>query len=181
MDDFKTLYEKYIKGTASEEEIRYVEDTLSKSDSVFAENSSEDKLHALDEEKLTHADTATIENIKKRIKKKTLTATLLTSLAILGVATAIVLGSVFGAAGYHAKKNSLIDEDEAESIARAFAEEECGVDDSYETDYVHQRLVFRGALKNTYYEHVVEFEYNNREVVIIIDGISGEATLHKAE
>ena len=126
---FEKLYEKYRNGTASEEEIAYVEEEIAKARKLgeILEAAEKEKGAILtsgeeNEKSAAHAilADADAEQVKKARKKHRLRSSVLTlciSLLSAALVACAVAGAIFGTAIGSAKKNAKITETQAKTIA----------------------------------------------------------------
>ncbi len=190
---FEKLYEKYRNGTASEEEIAYVEEEIAKARKLgeILEASEKEKGAILpcgkENEKSAangiFAD-ADAEQVKKARKKHRLRSSVLTlciSLLSAALVACAVAGAIFGTAIGSAKKNAKITETQAKTIALEYYSANCSSSEATGEAYVkdfEKDLEFTKKLKNSYYKYTLEVgRLGGYKIEIEIDSRSGAVTL----
>ncbi len=170
---FEVLYEKYQNGTATEEEIAYVEEEIAK-----ARKMSE----IMENYQVPQLEEASVEEVQKAKKKfalKTALRTLLIVVCVLAVASAVVLGGVFGTAISAANDQQLISRGEAEQLALRTVINygelgDIGQPTVVETD--RDLEIVNGKLNQAYYQYQIEIRTGNRlEIEVEVDSRTGQA------
>lgn len=180
---FERLYEKYRNGTASAEEIAYVEEEIAKArklGEILEAAESENRSSAANE----ILEKAEEEQVKKARKKhgirsslRVLAISLVSAIAVAG----IIVGSVFGAAVNAAKKQQKITESQAKTIALEYYAANCSSSEATGEAYIKEiekDLEFTKKLKNSYYKYTLEVgRLGGYKIEIEIDSRTGAVTL----
>lgn len=190
---FEKLYEKYMNGTASEEEIAYVEEEIAKARKLgeileSSENGNGAILPCGKENEKSAANgifaDADAEQVKKARKKHRLRSSVLTlciSLLSAALVACAVAGAIFGTAIGSAKKNAKITEMQAKTIALEYYSANCSSSEATGEAYVkdfEKDLEFTKKLKNSYYKYTLAVgRLGGYKIEIEIDSRSGAVTL----
>lgn len=170
---FEKIYEKYRKGTATEEEAALVEEEIAKARKLgeILETGSRP------ETVLTEADVATVKKAKKRHTLKTLFTTILIVFAAMAIVTGAVLGGVFGTATSSAKKNVKVGADEAKQIVLEFYKNNYTKSGSMGEPFVkdfERDVEMTKNLKNCYYRYTIEVDQpGGYEIEFEVDSRTG--------
>lgn len=174
---FETVYEKYLNGTASEEEIAYVEEEIEKarklSEIIEASNAKPVEY--------AEADETSIKKAKKQHGIKSVLIALAVSVVVLMVVAGAVLGGVFGTAVGSAKKGVNVTEVQAKEIAIDYYRNNFytngGLDKVVITE-CERDLEYTKNLVKSYYKYEIEIEQpGGFEIEIEIDSRNGVVTL----
>lgn len=148
---FEQAYEKYMNGTASAEEVEFVEAEIAKARKLTEiMESNKDKVE------IAEAEDVQVKRAKKAYSFKTAVQTLIIVLAVIFVAAGAVCGGVFGTAVSSAKNNVTVGQEEAKNIAVRYVNDNFGYQagDSI-VAHTEKDLFIGGNLTNSYYYYSV--------------------------
>ncbi len=169
---FEALYEKYQNGTATPEEVAYVEEEIAK-----ARKMSE-ILENFQTPVLEEASVEVVKKAKKSFNLKTALRTLAIVLVVLVVSAGAVLGGVFGTAITAASDSQTISKEYAGEIAKWEVVNRDGIVFSGEPiiyNIERELKIVDGNFKQSYYKYNVEIRtQNGYEIEIEIDGRNGQ-------
>lgn len=184
---FEKLYEKYLNGTASEEEIAYVEEEIAKARKLGEILEAAEKSKAFGESELTtkkilaDADAEQVKKARKKHRIRSSLQILIITLASAAVIACCVVGAIFGTAIGAAKKQLKISEEQAKIIAVEYYSANCSSSQSSGETYVkdfEKELEFTKNLKNSYYKYKLEVgRLGGYKIEIEIDSRTGAVTL----
>ncbi len=170
---FESLYEKYQNGTATQEEIAYVEEEIAK-----ARKLSE----IMESYQAPQIEEATVEEVQKAKKKfnlKTALRTLLIVAVVTIVAVGVVLSGVFGTAASAANDQQLVSRGEAEQLAlrTVIDNQELGAIGQLEVVEIERELeIENGKLNHAYYKYQIDIRtQNGLEIEVEVDSRTGKA------
>lgn len=174
--DFESTYKKYMDGTASSEEIEFVEQELEK-----AKKMTEiiDSYGASATPVVQECDDETVKKAKKSLTKKSIVRTLIISLVVLLVVAAIILSAVFGTAFGAANKACNYSEEDAKQIALRFAADY--VDNPSAKLYVtdcEREIEYSSDLRHSVYVYEIEVQYGlEYEIELHVNAKTGIVTI----
>ena len=177
---FEELYEKYLQGTCTEEEKRFVENEI-----VRARAVNERLLSAHKEEVIRPADDKKVKKAKKKFSLKMAVTAAVVTLVVLVVVCGAVLGGVFGTAATAAKNGVKFSLEEGEKIAVDYAVEFLtdrypGFTGSADKVIVKERerdFEITSKLKNSYYAYSYELIFGRTEVEVRVNSRTGECRI----
>ncbi|MBQ7364488.1 MAG: hypothetical protein IJW46_02695 [Clostridia bacterium] len=172
--NFEELYEKYINKTATEEEVKYVEEEIAKAKKlslILEEADTKRAIAPAEKETVRRSVAAFLKKTKLRIA-----AIVLAAVVLLG---ALSVGGFFAAAAIKASANSVYDRDEAVALCQKWMTE------AYENIHagelrvseVERDLALLHGFSRAYYEYDIEIEYKGTEYEFWVDAASGEVRL----
>lgn len=178
---FETLYEKYMNGTATDEEIAYVEEEIEKARKL-GEIIEASKAKPIEFEE---ADDESIKKAKKQHNVKSVLRAVVVSVAVLIVVAGAVLGGVFGTAISSAKKQVTIGADYAKEIAIDYYRNNYyssgGLDKILVTNF-EKDVVYGSNLAHSYYKYEIEVKQpGGYELDVEIDSRTGEVRVIDVE
>ena len=172
--NFEELYEKYINGTATEEERAYVEAEIQKARRLTQLIDEQDSKRVIEE--------AREETVKKSLKSF-MRHTKRRVAIIVGVALILLLaigvGTFYGLAAIRAHSNSVCDRDEAIELAKKWmhdTHESIDLKDIRITE-VDTDLALHHGFSKVFFEYDIELEYKGVEYEFWINSSSGEIRL----
>lgn len=176
--DFEKAYAKYKDGTASKEEIAYVEQELERARKMALVIDEYESKRPIEQS----CDAATIKRAQKRFATKNAMRALLVSVIVLVVVAAIVFASVFGTAFSSANKNCNVSQEQAKSIALAFVADHYGTEGvpvvskcerimDYSSDLAHSIYVYEVTV-NVGLVYEVEIRVNAKTGLATLEDIS---------
>ena len=194
---FETLYEKYMNGTASEEERVYVEEEIAKARKLGEILEAAEKNEAnraspsggadgenaclAPEDILEDADAEQVKKARKRHRIRSSVRALLISLVSAIVVAGAVTGGVIGTATGAAKKQTKISETQAKTIALEYYSANCASSEATGDAYIknfEKDLEFTKKLKNSFYKYKLEVSrLGGYKIEIEIDSRTGAVTL----
>lgn len=194
---FETLYEKYMNGTASEEERVYVEEEIAKARKLgeILEAAEKNKANSASpsggadgenaclapEDILENADAEQVKKARKRHRIRSSVRALLISLVSAIVVAGAVTGGVIGTATGAAKKQTKISETQAKTIALEYYSANCASSEATGDAYIknfEKDLEFTKKLKNSFYKYKLEVSrLGGYKIEIEIDSRTGAVTL----
>lgn len=167
--DFEKAYQKFLDGTASDEEVEFVRSEIKKARKLT---------EIIDKERPEVISEASDEAYKKAAKKhrtKTIITTVIISLLAIALIACIALLVLRGVTNENAESNTRITEAEAKEIAISYVEEHYAdvVGDIFVED-VECDVESGLDIDKAYYEYEVELKKGNMEFDIEINGHTGE-------
>lgn len=168
---FEQIYEKYLNGTATEEEKLYIEEEIAKARKL-AEIMDKKQL---EDPVVEQADTELVKSARKKFSKRATISGVIIVFAVMIVVTAIVLGSIFGVAVSGAKKQQQYSIEEAKQFAIEFCDNNystdkiTGLSSQFFVDEANAELVMTKTLKNSYYKYVIELKNGIVEIEVEVD------------
>lgn len=163
--NFEKAYENYKAGTATEEEIAYVEGEIEKAKKL------NEIIDALDAKRAIAPSSAEdVQKAKKQHSIKSVVRTIVIAFLCFVVICGAVCGGVFGQAVSSAKANTTVDAAAARTIAEQFVSYNFASTSAVATD-VERELEITLNLTHSYYNYYVEVETENgREFDIVVNG-----------
>lgn len=171
--NFKESYDRFLEGTASDEEIEYVRAEMKKAreiESILA--------GVPDKGIFNEAENDTIKKARKQFNLKNTIRIIVVVLCVLAVLAAAICGIIFGTAVPAAKRNSDISRDQALAIAEDYLSEFLGKDASgFHVHDIDRHLYTEHGLKNSVYCYEIELRDGVTEYEITVNAASGYATI----
>lgn len=178
---FEKAYEKYLDGTATEEEIAYVEEEIEKARrlSEIIESSNAKPVE------YAEADEECIKKAKKQHGIRSIITAFVVSVVVLMVVAGAVLGGVFGTAVGSAKKGVTVGEAQAKELAINYYRNNyystSGLDKVIVTDF-EKELEYTSNLAHSYYKYEIEVKQpGGYEIEIEVDSRTGEIVVVDVE
>ncbi len=156
--DFELTYKKYMEGTATDEEVVFIEQELEK-----AKKMTEiiDSYNGASAPIITQeCDRETIKKAKKSLTKKSVIRMLAISVIVLVCVSAIILSAVFGTAFGAANKACNYSEEDAKQIALRYVADY--VDNPSAKMYVsdcEREIEYSSDLRHSVYVYEIEVQY----------------------
>ncbi len=173
---FEALYEKYQNGTATPEEVAYVEEEIAKARkmSEIMENYQTPQIE--------EASVEVVHKAKKKFTIKSAIRTAIIALVVLVVGAGAVLGGVFGTAASAAADKQIVSREGAEEIAMRCVVNNYPDVGNLRVRDVDKDLEIRGRLTSAYYKYNVDVvAQNGMEFEIEIDSRTGQAILEDVD
>ncbi len=172
--DFEIAYKKYKDGTATDEEVLFVEQELEKAKKMTEIIDAYESSRPIEPE----CDAQTIKKAQKRFAKKNAIRVLCITFAVLVLASAIVLASVFGTAFSSANKNLNYSPEQAKSIALEFVANTYGTSGVPVVSECKREIEYSSDLKHSVYVYEVKVQVGLvYEVEMHVNAKTGLATL----
>lgn len=167
--DFEKAYQKFLNGTASDEEVEFVRSEIKKARKLT---------EIIDNERPDVISEASDGAYKKAVKKhrtKTIVTTVIISLLAIALIVCIALLVLRGVTNENAEANTRITEAEAKELAIKYVEENYPdvVGDIFVED-IDCDLESGLDVEKAYYEYEVEIKKGNMEFDVEINGHTGE-------
>ncbi len=168
---FEELYQKYIDGTATEEEKAFVEEEIAKAKKLSAIIDSQDAKRVV-----APVEKDDVKKAKKQYTLRSIVMIVAVSFIALVVAAGAVCGGVFGTAVTSAKNLSHFETtNEAGECAKRYVVNNLNDNGSLIVTEIDRSLVTREGLNKAYYTYEVEVQsLNGKEYDIVVDGRNGE-------
>ncbi len=168
---FEELYQKYIDGTATEEEKAFVEEEIAKAKKLSAIIDSQDAKRVV-----APVEKDDVKKAKKQYTFRSIVMIVAVSFIALVVAAGAVCGGVFGTAVTSAKNLSHFETtNEAGECAKRYVVNNLNDNGSLIVTEIDRSLVTREGLNKAYYTYEVEVQsLNGKEYDIVVDGRNGE-------
>ncbi len=166
---FEVLYEKYQNGTATPEEVAFVEEEIAK-----ARKMSE-ILESYQVPEIEEASVETVKKAKKSFTLKTVLRTFAIVVVVLVVSAAAILGGVFGTATTVASDTQTISKDYAIELAKWTVANRDGIVITGEpiVRKVERDLELENGINHAYYKYCIELTANGYEFELEIDSRDG--------
>lgn len=194
---FEKLYEKYMNGTASQEEIAYVEEEIAKARKLgeILEAAEKEKVAGcrietdgtdganrnVSKNILAEAEAEQVKKARKKHRIRSSVRVVLISLLSAIVVGGAVVGGIFGTAVGSAKKQQKISEEQAKTIALEYYSANCSSSEATGNAYIkdfEKDLEFTEKLKNSYYKYRLEVgRLGGYKIEIEIDSRTGAVVL----
>ena len=171
--NFEELYAKYINGSASEEEKRYVEEEIAKARKLSEIIDSLDAKRVVDT-----ADRETVKRARKKVSRRFLRTVIVTGISLILLTALLVSGAVFGIASYFASKGIEYSKSEAGDIAkRAVINYTDSRADEFVVVDIDKELRINAKLSKSVYVYEVSVVCDGIEYELDVDPRSGRAVI----
>lgn len=172
--NFDVVYEKYINGTATEEEKAYIEAEIAKAKKLSAIIDNKDAARVI-----VPAETAEVKRATKTMKKRFGLRVFVIVLAVLVGMTVIVAGSVFGYV--HAKASGRAQYTKSECIElakKSVAEHSDAVSTAIIVGEVDRDVRFyNGKFSDATYVYEIEVHKGGAEYEVAVNTATGQAVI----
>lgn len=170
--NFEECYEKFLNGTASDEEVKFVAEEIRKAKEI-------DRIMNLPAEHpiFEAASDERVAKARKSFNTKQLIRTLWITFGSLCLIAAIVCGILFIPSNISAHKSRNFSREECTQIAIECAREYFGgsVDTKFIVEDVDRHLSMRNGLTKSVYMYEVDLENDRNEIEIYVNASSGYA------
>lgn len=170
---FEELYEKYLDGTATEEEREYVEGEIEKArklNDILDRQDARRVIEPVEEDEVKKA--------QKAFNFKALIRTVVVVTVVFLLMAGGVLGGVFGTAAVSAKEAIKISREEASEIAKNHVVNNLGVTVEVRVVEINSDIQVEFNLKKSYYEYDVDLvDANGFEYELIVNSIDGSVVV----
>ncbi len=168
---FEELYQKYIDGTATDEEKAFVEEEIEKAKKLNAILDSQDAKRVV-----AQVEKDDVKKAKKQFTMRSIITIIVVCAIALTVVAGAVCGGVFGTAVTSAKNLSHFENTpEAGECAKRYIVNNLNDNGSLIVTEIDRNLVMSDGLNKAYYRYEVEVQsLNGREYDILVDGRNGE-------
>lgn len=170
--NFEESYEKFLNGTASEEEIKFVAEEIKKAKEI-------DRILNLptDAPKFEAVSDDTVVKARRDFNRKNFVRTLIIILSSLCVIAATVCGIIFIPSTVSARQSRRYSREECTAIAIECASQYLSQDNSTEflIRDVDRHLSLRSGLRRAVYMYEVDLENEAHEIEIYVNSSSGYA------
>ncbi len=166
---FEQIYDRYMNGTATEEEIKYVEEEIEKARKLT---------ELIDKKEIEKPviEEASVEQVKKAKKKfsiKTGIRTLIIAFVVIILVSGAVCGGVFGFAATSADKVESISENDAKSYAIRYVENNFGDVGQINVMKIYKELQVGRELSDSFYVYEITLHANTMEIELVVDTRNG--------
>lgn len=172
--NFEELYEKYINGSATDEEKAYVESEIQKARKLAEIIDAQDSKRVIEEAR-EETVKSSVKSFMRHTKRR---VALIVGISLI-LLLAIGVGAFYGAAAIKAKGNSVCDRDEAIEMAKKWmydTHEKLDPNDLRITE-VDTDLALHHGFSKVFFEYDIEIEYKGTEYEFWINSSSGEVRL----
>lgn len=171
--NFKEAYERFLDGTATDEEIEYVRAEMKRAREIDAILES-----VPDNGIFNEPGKDTIKRARKQFNFRNTIRMIIVVICVLAVLAAAICAWIFGTAIPAARRNSDISEEQALIIARDFLAGITGEDVSgYLIHDIDRHLYSEHGLRSTVYCYEIELRDGHTEYEVTVNAASGYATI----